>query len=214
MIPAGFFPDNVSFHFSTQQMGSEALLDAELAIAQKYGAKRFVDFCTGRYCLRQSTAPLNFSGEILVGDRGMPALPGHITASLSHSKNLCGAIASYKKEYASLGLDIETNGRVHQEMWRLLFTERETDFLSAQSKTSSDLLSTIYFSIKEAYYKMQYPLTGVYLDFPDVEIEQTEQGYRVRLLKEVNEMLTKNKLAPAYAMQSGNEIITYCALSR
>lgn len=213
MIPSGFFPDNVTYHFSSQQMGPEALSENELAVAQKYGAKRFADFCTGRYCLRKSIAPYNFTGDILIGDRGMPLLPDHITASLSHSKKLCGAVASLKQNNISLGIDIETNGRVHEEMWRLLFTPKETTYLSAQNKVNSDLLSTVFFSMKEAYYKMQFPLTGVYLDFPEVEIEHTDGFFVVTLLKDVNDRFPKHKQTSGHMLQLGNEIITYCALT-
>jgi 4'-phosphopantetheinyl transferase EntD len=212
MIPADFFPNSVSYYFTTQQMGVEALSANEMAVAKNYGTKRFADFCTGRYCLRKSTEALQYTGDILIGERGMPLLPNYIAASISHSKNLCGAVASHKKHNLSLGIDIETNGRVHEDMWRLLFTQREIEWLLRHDKKQTALISTIFFSLKEAFYKLQYPLTGVYLDFPEVEIEVVDEQYYAILLKHVNDEFTTGKQIPGKVLQLNNEIITYCSL--
>ena len=212
MIPALFFPEGISYYFTEDQKDMSVLKPNELMIVEKYGAKRMSDFCTGRYCLRKCMEPLGFDGEILVGERGMPLLPTHITASLSHSKTLCGAIAGHKEQFQSLGFDIETCGRVHTDMWRLLFTKNETEFLNSLDTERRNLLSTVFFSLKEAFYKLQYPLTGVFLDFPEVEVMVENDELHVKLLRRVNGHFTEGLLTGGRMLHHNEQVITYCVL--
>ena len=56
-------------------------------------------------------------------------------------------------------------------MWDLVFTENEKKYLAGLSDEDKLVQSTAIFSIKEAFYKFQYPLTKTFLDFLDVEVE-------------------------------------------
>lgn len=206
----GFFPGGVAHYFTAQRYGVEELLPQERTLSGGYGDKRLSDFCTGRYCMRQSTAPLGFSGEILIGNKGMPLLPDHITASLSHSRKLCGAVAAPKDMYLSLGLDIETNGRVHKDMWHLLFSANEINYLNSLDEAAQLLTTTIFFSAKEAFYKMQFPLTDTYLDFHDVEMDVIDGRYDVRLLRDSGGFSCGQSFN-ATIYRSGEEVITFCA---
>jgi 4'-phosphopantetheinyl transferase EntD len=69
-----------------------------------------------------------------------------------------------------LGLDIEEIGRVSPDLWNLVFTENEKKYLSGLSSDEILVQSTAIFSIKEAFYKFQHPLTKTFLDFLDVEV--------------------------------------------
>ncbi len=55
-------------------------------------------------------------------------------------------------------------------MWDLVFTENEKKYLSALSNEDKLVQSTAIFSIKEAFYKFQYPISKTYLDFLEVEV--------------------------------------------
>jgi len=141
----------------------------------------------------------------------MPLLPGHITASLSHSKHLCGAIAAPKDRYASIGLDIETNGRVSKGMWHLLFSDAEAAYLNDLSDDRQQQVTTIFFSMKEAFYKMQYPLTNTFLDFHDVEMVADGDRYATKLLRDTGDF-QQGQLFPGSVHHAGEETITFCAL--
>jgi 4'-phosphopantetheinyl transferase EntD len=205
-----FFPMGVVQYFTTQRFGVEELLPQERLVATDYGDKRLADFCTGRYCMRQSTATLGFWGEILMGNKGMPLLPDHITASLSHSRHLCGAVAAPKDQYLSLGMDIETKGRVHRDMWHLLFSAKEIEYLNLLDAEMQSLTTTIFFSAKEAFYKMQFPLTDTYLDFHDVEMDVQDGRYSARLLKDSGAFNCGHSFDTDF-YKYGSEIITFCA---
>lgn len=213
MISSLFFPADVSWYFSEEKYDGSVLSENELELARTYGAKRFADFCTGRFCMRQATAPLGFAGEILIGERGMPLLPDTITASLSHSKVISGAIAGHKKDYLSLGIDIETCGRVKQDMWYLLFTENELRFLGDKDEEQIKFYATAFFSLKEAFYKMQYPLTGIYLDFPEVEVVVINDQFFVKPLRHVAGLFTEGRLFPGRVISYKDHVVTYFTLS-
>ena len=208
LLPVGIVP-----FFTQHRRGVDVLLPGEQEIAATYGAKRMSDFCTGRYCLRSCTGLLGFHGEILIGERGMPVLPQGIVGSVSHSKVLSGAVAASANEFLSVGLDIESNGRVHADMWHLLFNSREASFLNSLNDADRSVVATMFFSAKEAFYKMQYPLSGMYLDFHDVEMRQeADESLFVTLLCDAGPF-TRSQTFEITSKVSGNEIVTFCALS-
>lgn len=212
MLPSHFFPEGVSYFFTEEKNGLDALSDAEREASASFGSKRLADFCTGRYCLRQCTSQFGYSGDILIGKKGMPVLPENITASLSHSKKLSGAIAGAREKYLSLGIDIEGDGRVHEGMWHLLFSSNETEFLKGLEKPQRDLVSTVFFSLKEAFYKLQYPLTDTFLDFHDVETTVVQDRYYIRTLKNVGTYFSPDRLIEGNMMEMDGAVITLCAL--
>jgi len=212
MLPTFHFPEGIHSFFSYEKKDSTVLSANEYAIVEKYGAKRMTDFCTGRYCLRQCTEKLGFTGDILIGERGKPLLPNHIAASISHSKTLCGAIAANTDSFVALGFDIETAGRVHKDMWHLLFTKNETEMLMAMDTEQQQLHTTIFFSMKEAFYKMQYPITGTYLDFPEVEIQMDNDQFYVKLLRNVDPQFTEGSLTKGSMAVHKEQVITWCTM--
>ena len=80
---------------------------------------------------------------------------------------MVGAVVALKEHVAAIGLDIETSGRVSPEMWDLIFHKNEQDLIRNKQGDGIDW-ATLMFSFKESFYKMQYPLTGQFLDFRGV----------------------------------------------
>lgn len=212
MIPAGFFPDQIHYFFSETRFDQSVLSANELLQAQRYGSKRLSDFSTGRHCLRQTLLPFGFTGDILTGERGMPLLPDGITASVSHSMQLCGAVACSKDSFLSVGIDIETIGRVSKEMWYLLFTAREMAYLNTLQAADVPEVTTVFFSLKEAFYKLQYPITNVFLDMTDVEVEAVDGRYYVRLLHQVHDSFRAGQLVAGSLLLLNGQVLTYCTM--
>lgn len=139
---------------------------------QQYSQKRLSDFSTGRYCAIKALEKLGIKDvHIPIGEDRAPVWPEGIVGSISHCDSLVGAIVAKNSDHISLGLDIEEIGRVTPDLWDLIFTQKEKDFLINLSDRELQEKSTAIFSIKEAYYKFQYPITKTYLDFLDVEVE-------------------------------------------
>lgn len=107
---------------------------------------------------------------IPIGPNREPIWPEGVVGSISHCDTLAGAIVAKKSDHISLGLDIEEIGRVTPNLWDLVFTENEKNYLSQLSDEDKRVQSTAIFSIKEAFYKFQHPLTKTFLDFLDVEV--------------------------------------------
>ena len=103
-----------------------------------------------------------------------PIWPADRTGSLSHCDTLCAAAVGKRSAIQSIGVDIETIGRVEQKLWPTLFTEKEADYFSSLAPEKVARESTLFFSAKEAFYKCQYPLTHQWVGFQDVEITRTD----------------------------------------
>jgi 4'-phosphopantetheinyl transferase EntD len=137
----------------------------------QFSRKRLTDFSNGRYCATKALEQIGIENAIIpIGEDREPIWPEGIVGSISHCDSLTGAIVAKSSDHISLGLDIEEIGRVTPDLWELVFTENEKNFLFSLSKEDQRVKSTAIFSIKEAFYKFQHPLTKVFLDFLDVEV--------------------------------------------
>ena len=136
-----------------------------------FSQKRLSDFSTGRYCALKALEQLGIQDAIIpIGEDREPIWPEGIVGSISHCDSLTGAVVAKSSDHISLGLDIEEIGRVTPHLWDLVFTENEKKYLSGLSDKEILVQSTVIFSIKEAFYKFQHPLTKTFLDFLDVEV--------------------------------------------
>ena len=137
----------------------------------QFSQKRLADFSTGRFCAKKALEQLGFYDVIIpIGEDREPIWPHGIVGSISHCDTLVGAIVAKKSEHASLGLDIEEIGRVTPDLYDLVFTESEKNYLASFTGRQLEEQSTLIFSIKEAFYKFQHPITKTFLDFLDVEV--------------------------------------------
>lgn len=137
----------------------------------QFSPKRMADFSTGRYCAMKAIEQLGIQDAIIpIGDEREPIWPEGIVGSISHCDILTGAIVAKSSDHISLGLDIEEIGRVTPDLWDLVFSENEKAYLAGLSGNKRNLESTKLFSIKEAFYKFQFPITKIFLDFLEVEI--------------------------------------------
>jgi len=125
--------------------------------------RRRREFAAGRACARRALAQL-----------GVPVaeLPSGAIGSISHTRGWCAAVVARCGALRGIGLDGE----------RLITGERANIFpMIAQpaewaalgplaSEAELQWAGTLLFCAKEAAYKAQYPLTGLMLEFDDVEI--------------------------------------------
>jgi 4'-phosphopantetheinyl transferase EntD len=137
----------------------------------QFSQKRLSDFSTGRYCAIKALEQLGIEDAIIpIGEDRAPIWPEGIVGSISHCDSLTGSIVAKSSDHISLGLDIEEIGRVTPDLWDLVLTENEKNYLYGLSEEDKRIQSTAIFSIKEAFYKFQHPLTKTFLDFLDVEV--------------------------------------------
>jgi 4'-phosphopantetheinyl transferase EntD len=164
------FPDKTQSYFSSQNH-EIPLENSGLSFNNQYSPKRLAEFSSGRYCAIKALEQLGIKDVLIpIGEHRAPIWPEGIVGSISHCDSLTGAIVAKNSDHISLGLDIEEFGRVTPDLWDFVFTQNEKRYLSTLSEKEILVQSTAIFSIKEAFYKFQHPLTKIYLDFLDVEI--------------------------------------------
>jgi 4'-phosphopantetheinyl transferase EntD len=105
-----------------------------------------------------------------------PVWPSDRTGSLSHCDTLCAAAVGKRSAIQSVGVDVETIGRVEPKLWPTLFTEREADYFKSLAPETVAFETTLFFSAKESFYKCQYPLTQEWVGFQDVEVARTDKA--------------------------------------
>jgi 4'-phosphopantetheinyl transferase EntD len=161
--------------FTREAADEGALLGVERTLSAGFAEGRRREFATGRHCARGALRGLGLpEAEIGVGAHREPCWPAGVTGSISHASGLAGAMVALRSDYRSVGLDIERCGAVGQELLHLVLTAREREWVGVDTD-----LATRVFSLKEAFYKMQFPLTGRFLDFTDVETGPDLSSVRV-----------------------------------
>ena len=133
------------------------------------------EFAAGRQLARALSDQLGLTPAALRrGEDRAPVWPSDRTGSLSHCDTLFLAAVGKRSAVQSVGVDIETVGRVEEKLWPTLFTEKEADYFSSLATDIIALETTLFFSAKESFYKCQYPLTQEWVGFQDVEITRAD----------------------------------------
>jgi 4'-phosphopantetheinyl transferase EntD len=97
---------------------------------------------------------------------GPPVWPDGIVGSLAHDNAVAVAAMATKREFSSVGVDVEPAMPLDADLLDIVATADE------RGRAAGDpLQGRLLFSIKEAVYKAVYPLDGVFLDHHDVEVD-------------------------------------------
>ena len=213
MFDLGVSPTLFSQHFTAEFVGDEVLTINEMQATTLFSGKRLKDFSTGRYCARKALAAIGHeNAEILIGNDKQPIWPKGYVGSISHSGKLVGAVAAKASNVKSIGLDIETIAKIKPAMWRLLYTEAETEFFNTFTGEELAYYTTLLFSFKEAFYKLQHPLTNTFLNFTDVEVKSVGNKFELQVLKEFpGKNLITNTIYLHHSLAK-DQIITLCYL--
>ena len=154
-----------------------ALSPAEAACLGRAGLKRSREFAAGRQCARAALQQLGMAGwDLIVRPDRTPVWPEGVVGSISHTTGFCAVAAGHRQDWRAIGLDVEIDQRVTAELYPQFLTSVEQAWLRDQPITQADGLATLIFSAKEAFYKAQYPMTGEWLEFADLEIRLTGTG--------------------------------------
>jgi 4'-phosphopantetheinyl transferase EntD len=148
------------------------LFPEELACVRHAVERRRAQFATGRVCARRALAMLGLpETPIIVGPGGAPRWPSGVVGSITHTALYCAAVVKPSPPWRAVGLDAEELAPLGAAIENAVSTEAERRWLSGFSGQERDTHVLLLFSAKEAYYKLQHPLTNRFLDFSEVEIE-------------------------------------------
>lgn len=159
-------------HFSEEDVDHSFLTEQEAELISNRHASYQQNFIRGRICAKRALESMGFKMadlELLRLPDGQVSWPEGVVGSISHTDGFAGAIVGWKSDFQSVGLDIEKKNRVHPSIWDRVFTENEKEILLQYSKELHAEKATEIFSLKEAFYKFQWPLTNRFLGMRDVE---------------------------------------------
>ena len=108
-------------------------------------------------------------------DTGAPIWPEDIVGSLAHDARVAVAAIARRRDFQSLGVDVEPAEPLDADLLDLVATPGERRRL-AEDPCRGRLL----FTVKEAVYKAVHPLDGVFLEHHDVEVDLPSQTAAVR----------------------------------
>ncbi|MFD8705287.1 4'-phosphopantetheinyl transferase [Kitasatospora sp. NPDC059648] len=164
----------------------EARLEpAEEAVIARAVDKRRREFTTVRHCARTALGRLGVPYRPLVpGLRGAPSWPDGVIGSLTHCDGFRAAAVARAGTLASVGIDAEPAlplpDGVLEAVALPVEQQRLAELTTERPGTPWD---RILFSAKESVYKAWFPLTELWLDFHEAELDLSPDGtFSARLL--------------------------------
>lgn len=130
-------------------------------------AHRRKEYAGGRACALRALQVLGYSEAAdLHGDAdGVPVWPDGMLGSITHSKGLCAAVAGFINDLQIIGLDLERTDRLRAAAIKRVVHPNEADFVQGDQ-----LRASILFSLKEAFYKAQFPKWRTAGNFEDLAL--------------------------------------------
>lgn len=210
------FP-NISHHFHdlahpawrTYVPGQVPTIPPEYAkVIATFGPMRQTDFLYGRAAAREAIHTLGRS-DTFVGTHsdGTPVWPQGIVGSISHSTGVCMAVVAQASDYNAIGVDIERIDRVETDLWPHICTEEERLWLEQMLPAEAQINASIIFCAKEAFFKMQWPITQEWLDFDDVVVTLRDGHFLVTVPKPLPP-LTSATFVGTYAVWNAYVVAT------
>lgn len=178
-VAAGLFPTGVAVEELWLPDAPLPLYPREATAIAHATPKRRREFAAGRWCARRALARLGVApGPLLNGADRAPHWPAGMTGSISHTDAYVVAVAAPRELFRSLGVDAEPSEPLEEELWQTVCTLAERRWLAMQMPAERGRLARLIFCAKECVYKWQYPLTGAFLEFLDMELSIDRQRWR------------------------------------
>ena len=166
------WPTGVAFSEAATVGAVPELWPAEAAYVVRAAPKRAAEFAFGRACARAALASLGWPPcAIPAGPDRAPLWPAGVSGTISHTDGYAAAAAASADTFLGIGFDAEPAGRVARKLWPKIATATEQAWLHGLDPDRQAEAATLLFCAKEAFYKCQYPATGRWLGFTDVETD-------------------------------------------
>lgn len=186
-----------------------ALPSSAVAGLERAVEKRQREFSAGRLAAKTALGKLGIVDTVvpIAADRS-PIWPAEIAGSITHATELAACVVARKIDVSALGIDLEQARAVQPDIWDSVLTVREIAALTVRQAAERCRLATLIFSAKEAFYKMQYPLTRQWVNFHAAEVNISESDGSFELVcadSLVTSLLGQQSFAGRYA--AGSELI-------
>ncbi|MER6419910.1 4'-phosphopantetheinyl transferase superfamily protein [Streptomyces sp. NPDC001137] len=173
--------------------GSEPapLYPEEAAAVAQAVDKRRREFALVRACARRAMEKLGVPAQpLLPGERGAPGWPPGLAGSMTHCDGYCAAALVRTTDLASVGIDAEPHRPLPGGVLDAVALPAEAERLRRMAVRHPEVhWDRLLFSAKESVYKAWFPLTGLWLEFTEADIEvfvdpdeRLHGGFRAELL--------------------------------
>lgn len=152
----------------------------EVAMTRAIPARRR-EFAVGRAAARAALQEAGLSPCALpMGPDRAPVWPSGVCGSISHGGGMAAALAARTTDWASLGLDLEPAIPLEPDLADLVRAPGDAD----NGVLPGFLAAKLIFSVKEAAFKAQFPLTRLWLDHRDVSVSLSPTRFALTLCGE------------------------------
>jgi 4'-phosphopantetheinyl transferase EntD len=154
------------------------LLPEERQLIESWAPSRQREFVTGRMCARRALDLLGVGSSGLLPDAdGIPQWPEGTVGSISHCRGVAMAVGAKLVDCRLLGLDLEKTNRLSAGAIKQVLHPIEEIFVDGDQ-----LKASILFSLKEAFYKAQFPKWRAVGNFSDLamEVDLAKGSARIR----------------------------------
>jgi 4'-phosphopantetheinyl transferase EntD len=149
------------------------LYPQEAAVVARAVPKRRREFAAVRACARQAMEKLGVPPQpVLPGERGAPRWPAGLAGSMTHCDGYRAAALVRSADLAGLGIDAEPHLPLPEGVLPTVSLPAEEDRLRRLVRAHPHVhVDRLLFSAKESVYKAWFPLTGLWLEFTEADIE-------------------------------------------
>lgn len=156
-----------------------ALWPEELGQILRAVPMRRREFASGRAAARAALAEIGVpAAAIPAGRDRAPVWPHGICGAISHTRQIAAAIVARRDDLGALGLDLEPATPMPDDLARHVAASGDAP---EGAGLPMALAAKLLFSAKEAAFKAQFPLTGLWLDYRDVAMTLTARGFLLRV---------------------------------
>ncbi len=204
-------------HIETEEVDPHSLdgglLKAEEEAVEGAAQTRIEQFTAGRVCSRIALGRLGVATTtpVLRGEDRAPIWPPGFVGTISHTDTWCAAAVARAEDVRSIGIDLEPATPLKESLWRRVCTSNERDWLHELPEPG--LTGKVVFSVKEAVYKCQYPITNKFLGFHAVEVKFDDGSFRAVFQQEAGEFRPGDVMSGRYLVEDGL-VATACELAR
>lgn len=136
---------------------------------------RQLEFRAGRCVARELLRGLGALEPVVLRARDRsPVWPLGFVGSIAHTDTTCLVVVARSPWIESVGVDIEPNEALEEDLFADVATPRERAWLASVPASRRGHCARRLFAAKEAVYKCLHPIDQEFLGFHDVEIDFTE----------------------------------------
>lgn len=199
MLPAG-----VAVAAADPRAEVRGLRPAERAAIATAIPRRQREFAAGRRAARAAMTQLGLAETALgMGPDRAPLWPEDVVGCITHDDRACLAALARRATCRGIGIDIEPARPLAADL--RAETCAAEGWLARMPEPEAGLMARAVFSAKESWFKAQFPLTGAWVGFDAVRVEQAAEGL---MLTPVAPELTRLGPVPCACRIDPDHVIT------